>query len=316
MAIQIRRKEEEKKVLEPEVLSAGGNADAAEEEGGAQDGSSVKLPGMEDEFLKKSSSAMAWLMEHRRMVILVAVLLVGVAFLYIGIQRAKESAAESRSNVLSPAIVTYTLPTRAQADAIEAQRQAYIESQGIAAETKDILKFTETIPDDRTRYAVIEKHLSTNLPSLAGEAVETTGRLMQAGVSARLRAPADAAAVYAQAEKSASADVRLFAMLGEAEMRIGEKNYAQALAIYDNVMSANAGMSSYATLEKGRIYELMGDKDKAIAAYAQVMREFNQPLDQAQAVKRLRFLTPDWATYSAAPAAPAAAPAPAQQADL
>lgn len=291
MAIQIRRKEANNPpVIEPEVLTAGGKGEA----GANAPESDVKIPELNDEFLRKSGSMMAWFMEHRRMVLFVALLIVCISFGYYGVKYAQEMSATRTSGVLSPAFVTYTMITKAEAEQIEQQRYAYMKSQGIAAEAKDILHFTETVPDDKTRYLAIEKHLSQHLDAYRGEAIETSGRLMQAGASARLR-PADAVTpLYAAAEKSPSSDVKLFAMIGEAEMLVGEKKYDQALMTLENVMNLEPALTSYATLEKGRIYEIEGKKDEAIAAYGQVFREFGQPDDQKKALERLRYLTADW----------------------
>lgn len=304
MAIKIRKAATEEKpvnALEPEVLPPEGSEEAEQSE--------IKLPGFEDDFLKKSGNVMGWLMEHRRMVIFVVIVVLGVAFGYLGVRHYQESIMISRSSVMSDVFITYTAPTKAQADADEARRLEYMKSQGIAADAPDILRVTYTVPDDDKRFAAIENHLKTELPKHKGESIMPTGDLMLAGTTAR-RSSAEAAPIYDEARKSENPDVQLFAVLGQTEMLVGEKKYDEAIARLDELIKLNSGFSSYATLEKGRIYEMKGEVDKAIAAYDQVMNEFNQPVDQQKAGARLRILTPDWASHMKAAPAPAPAPAP------
>ena len=97
-------------------------------------------------------------------------------------------------------------------------------------------------------------------------------------------------------------------------MLIGQQKYDEALQMLDNIAAANVSFSAYTALEKGRIYEIKGETDKAIATYDHVIRDFSNPGDEQKALARLRILTPDWANHmkdKLAPVVPAAPVAPA-----
>lgn len=301
MAIKIRKKIEEeapRQPLEPEVLPPEGASAAPKE---------ATAPEMSDKFLATSGSIFSWLLEHRRMVIGVSCLIVIAAFSWFGIQRYLDSRVAASNEPLVSALVTYTAYTRAQADEIEAARQQYLESQGIAAETSDILRFSYTVPNDAARYGAIEAHLQKELPSITHEQTRTTGELMLAGTMARLDHKDGAQSAYDKAAASSNWDIKLFAQLGQVELLVSQKKNQEAIALLDTILTAHPGFSSYATLKKGRIYELNGDTDKAIAAYSQVVNEFGQDDDKAIASARLRFLTPDWQKHIKVAPAPQAA---------
>ncbi|MBR4984888.1 MAG: tetratricopeptide repeat protein [Proteobacteria bacterium] len=311
MAIKIHKREEtEKQVLEPEVLNAGGNSD-----NNAADAPKVSISGLEDDsFLLRSNNAMAWMMENRRMIGFVVGLLVIVSLGYIFFNHQAEKAAIDKSSFMTSAFETYTAMTQAQADELEKQREAYLKQQGIAAESDDILRVTYTVRDDQTRFAMIERHLKESVQKVPGETVEPTAELMLAGTQARIRDAAEAKNAYDKAAASTSPSIRFFAMLGQAEMLIGQQKYDEALQMLDNIAAANVSFSAYTALEKGRIYEIKGETDKAIATYDHVIRDFSNPGDEQKALARLRILTPDWANHmkdKLAPVVPAAPVAPA-----
>ncbi|MBQ1924612.1 MAG: tetratricopeptide repeat protein [Proteobacteria bacterium] len=311
MAIKIHKREEEAKpVLEPEVLNAGGND-------GGEEAPKAAVTGLEnDDFLIKSGNAMSWLMENRRMVGFVIGVLVIASLGFIFFRNQAENTAIKKSSFMTGAFETYTAMTQAQAEELERQRAAYLKQQGIAAESDDILHVTYTVRDDQTRYAMIEKHLKDSVQKIPGEIVEPTAELMLAGTQARIRSAAEAKATYEKAATSASADVRLFALLGEAEMLIGEQKYDEAIQKLDAVTAANISFSSYVALEKGRIYEIKGETNNAIAAYDHIIRDFPNSGDEQKALARLRILTPDWANHMKAAAAPVVPAAPAAPAAL
>lgn len=311
MAIKIHKKEAEApKVLEPEVLPpSGANAKPASAPDD-NDVAGVKVPGLDDNFLRTSGTIMSWLMENRRMVILVVTIIIVASFGYLGIQRANESVATSKSSIMTDVFFTYNSVTKDEAAQIEAARLEYLKSQGIGAEASDILRYSNPVPDDHARYVAIEKYLSQKLPEYNGEAIQTAGDLMLAGSIAKIHPADKALPVYDEAATSASNDVKLFAMLGQAEMLVGEQKYADAIAKYDQIMAIEPGFSSFATFEKARIFEISGDNDKAVEAYKAVITNYNQKYDQDRAQARLRILIPDWAnvrpTEQAAPQAPTA----------
>ena len=292
MAIQIRKKAEEKKVLEPEVLPPEGADPSAQ---AAVDG--VKLPEMNDNFLRTSGTIMQWILEHRRMVILCVVIVVAVAFGFVGVNHFQESQATARSSVMSDVFVTYQAMTQPEADQLTKQSEEEMKSQGISGNLEDVLRPKNVVPDDNVRYAAIEDYLSKSLPGLAGESIGTSGKLMLAGVMSRRHDDATAAPVYDELAAAQNADVALFGQFGKAETLVGQKKYDEAIGVLDQIMAKNPKFSSYVTLEKARVYEIMGQTENAIAAYDAVLNQFNQPDDQKKAMARLRILTPDAASH-------------------
>lgn len=304
MAIKIRKKVEEEVVIkanDPEVLPPEGSTEAVAEE--------VKIPGLDDKFLATSGSALQWIMDHRRMVIFVSCVIVAAAFVWIGVNHAIEAQNINKSQVLTSPFITYTALTHEEAQQLEAARRQYLAQQGIAADTTDVLKSNYSVPDDKTRFSSIAHYLSIELPSLASEDIGISGQLMLAGSQARLDKMNDAKNAYDKAATSKVGDVALFAQLGQVEVLVNAKQFDDAIAVLDKIMAKNPGLSAYATLEKGRIYEMANQIEKAIAAYAQVNREFGQENDKAMATSRLKYLTKDWESY-ARPAAPIQNPNP------
>ena len=296
MAIKIRKKvEQEKKVLEPEVLPPEGADAASAEDGAAELG--VKVPEINDNFLRTSGTMMQWILEHRRMVILCVAIVVIVAFSFVGFNHYKESQATERSSQLTDVFDAYLASTKAQAEQITRESEAQIQSQGIAGNLEDVLHPKNVVPDDHIRYVAIEDHLKKTLPGLPQENIGTSGKLMLAGVTARLHDDATAAPVYAELAVAQNTDVALFGQLGNAETLIGQQKYEEALKVLDLIIAKNPKFSSYMTVEKGRVYEMMGQIDNAIQAYDDVLNKFNQPDDQAKAMARLRILTPDAASH-------------------
>lgn len=291
MAIKIRKKvEQEKKVLEPEVLPPEGAAPESADDG-AELG--VKVPEINDNFLRTSGTMMQWILEHRRMVVLCIAILVLVAFSFVGFRYHSESQATERSSKLTDMFDAYLALTQAQADQITRDSEEQVQSQGIAGNLEDVLHPKNVVPDDHIRYLAIEDHLKKTLPELAQEDVGKSGKLMLAGVTARLHDDATAAPIYVELANSQNADLALFGQLGEAEALVGQQKYDDAIKVYDQILAKNPKLSSYITLEKGRLYENMGQTDNAIQAYDDVLNKFNMPDDQAKAMSRLRILTPD-----------------------
>ena len=288
MAIKIRKKIEEEKVIQadnPEVLPPEGQQ---EQQAQAEDvAAEVKIPGLDDKFLATSGSVLQWLMEHRRMVILASCLVIVAALAVIGVKYAREASITSKSEVLTQAFVTYDALTTAEAQQYEEMRRQYLAQQGIAANTTEVLKSTYTVPNDKMRFVAIEKYLAEKLPEYAGNEIGTTGKLMLAGAQARLDHAANAKTSYDAASLSQQDDIKVY-----------------AIAILDEIMAKHPGMSAFATLEKGRIHEMAGETDKAIAAYALVSRELGKDSDKTLAMSRLKYLTKDWETYIT-PAVPA-----------
>ena len=305
MAIKIRKKIEEEKVIQadnPEVLPPEGQQ---EQQAQAEDvAAEVKIPGLDDKFLATSGSVLQWLMEHRRMVILASCLVIVAALAVIGVKYAREASITSKSEVLTQAFVTYDALTTAEAQQYEEMRRQYLAQQGIAANTTEVLKSTYTVPNDKMRFVAIEKYLAEKLPEYAGNEIGTTGKLMLAGAQARLDHAANAKTSYDAASLSQQDDIKVYAKLGQVELLLNDAKFADAIAILDEIMAKHPGMSASATLEKGRIHEMAGETDKAIAAYALVSRELGKDSDKTLAMSRLKYLTKDWETYIT-PAVPA-----------
>ena len=238
------------------------------------------------------------------MVILASCLVIVAALAVIGVKYAREASITSKSEVLTQAFVTYDALTTAEAQQYEEMRRQYLAQQGIAANTTEVLKSTYTVPNDKMRFVAIEKYLAEKLPEYAGNEIGTTGKLMLAGAQARLDHAANAKTSYDAASLSQQDDIKVYAKLGQVELLLNDAKFADAIAILDEIMAKHPGMSAFATLEKGRIHEMAGETDKAIAAYALVSRELGKDSDKTLAMSRLKYLTKDWETYIT-PAVPA-----------
>ncbi len=287
MAIQVRKKEEAQEQAQAQVEN-----ETEVVEAGAPE-VNVKLPEMNDKFLMSSGNAMAWLMEHRRMVILVVCLVIVGCLSVIGVMRFQENGRVGRSELLSKAFVTLDAPTQEEAKNLESQRQAALTKQGIAAETSDILKVEYAVPDDAKRFALVQKYMTETANTLDSSEAGSSGRLLLAGVSMQ-NAKVDEAIKNYETAMAGSPDIRLFAIIGEAEALVESKKYDEAIAKYDQLASIGAGYGSYAKLSQAQIYEMTGKKDEAISAYTSVIRDFGQQDDHQVATARLRMLTPDW----------------------
>lgn len=289
MAIKIRKivkEESPKKVLEPEVLPP---------EGG-ESGAGVKPPEMNDNFLRTSGTLMEWIVEHRRAVTLCVVLVAAVAFGIVGWNHHKEVEKTSKSQVLTSAFITYSALTKDEAQMYEMQRRAYIKQQGIAADTTEVLQSNYTVPNNEARFVAITKYLEEELPKLQGEAVGTSGRLMLAGAAARVGKMDVALDSYQKAMQSHEGGVVLFGELGDLERLIDAQKYDEALNLLEKMNGKNPKFASYFTLEKGRIYEMRGERDKALNAYKEVI-QYHDANDMKLATERLRALTADWEKY-------------------
>ena len=278
----------------------------------------AKAPEMNDKFMMRSSNAMAWLLENRRMVTLVIGSILAIAIIYIVVMRHVESVATDQSSeLLSDTLISYNAPTEELAKRINEERERYLKSQGIAAEADFALKFSITVPDDHVRYVGIQKYLSQALESkkFEGTAVEKTGYLMLAGTTARLKPAAEAEAIYKTASSSESKDVDLFAKLGMAEMLVGQQKYDEAMVLYDKIAAENAAFTSYARFEKARLFEIKGSVQDAIAQYDLILRESGDVSAKSRATAQLRLLTPDWKSHVPTQA-PEQPQAPLPQADL
>ena len=302
MAIKIRKKvasdkENDKKVLVPDEIlqpdgtGVGSMADAAPEL------ENIKVPEMSDNFLRTSGSVFKWVLEHRRAVILTISVVVLVAFGFVGAYYHGESVATERSSKLTDVFSAYQALTKEEAEAVTRESEAFLAQQGIASNAEDVLRPKNVVPNNQIRFTAIKDHLQKTLPELAETDVGKSGKLMLAGVTARLNDDAAAAAIYDETANALNADVALFGQIGKAETLVGQQKYDEALAILDQVMAKNPKFSSYITMEKGRLYENMGQVDKAIQAYDAVLNQFNQQDDQAKAMARLRILTPDAASH-------------------
>ena len=312
MAIKIRKKVEQEQsteVLEPEVLPPEGEE---EEERSIKD---VKVPGMEDEFLKKSGTVMSWLIEHGRAVLGISGAVVLVAFAVIGVNRMNERGFEKDSSTLTAAFETYTAVTQEQEDKDVQQQEKNIQENGLSGDLSEVLHRSYTVKDDRSRYMMISKYLSKSLPELGDKQIGTSGQLMLAGATSRVQGLAAADPAYKKAAGSADKNVALFGKLGEIDVLADAKKYDEAIALVDSLAADNdyAQLNSYLTYEKGRLYELSGDTAKAIEFYTNVLG-MNHQVDVELSLARLRVLTSDWderyrkAQLAQLPVAPGAAP--------
>lgn len=294
MAIKIRKKIEVAKdttpVLEPDLIESGAELD-------------VKVPEMNDGFLTTSHTVIDWMMEHRRLLLFAAAMIVLLSAGFVAFRYHQETQVTERSSVLSGTLVTYDAMTTEQARALEAMAAKQLADQGIAATSTESLRVSYSVPNDTLRYEAIVKHLDQELGAISGSGVADLGHLMQAGSLMRLTRDAEAAVIYDQLRTSKREDVRLFALLGVAESLAGAGKYAEAVLVYDEIAAISGSYGSFAALSKGRLYEVIGDREKAILAYSAVLDEFGQASDQQVAMGRLRLLTPDWAERIAAKAA-------------
>ncbi len=300
MAIQVRKKEnntaQQVEAKEAEVVAAG-TPDV-----------SVKLPPMTDKFLMTSGTAMSWMMENRRMIILCVSVVVVVCLGIIGAMKIQENAKVEMSSKLSTVFATLHAPTKAEAEALNERAKAEFERQGISADTNDYLRFDYVVPSDEERYAALKTYMGTTIGEVEGTELLPSAQLLLAGVATHSGDLTMADAAYKKAE-SGSKDIRLFALLGEAENLTQNKKYQEAIAKYEEIDRMSAGYGSYIRLAQGNLYELMGDKENAIKVYTSVFRDFNHDTDHNIALTRLRLLTPEWKTLTLAPAAqPVAAP--------
>lgn len=286
MAIKIRKKvklaNETAPVLEPDVVDSGGDLD-------------VKVPAMDDSFLATSHTVIGWMMEHRRLLSFVVAMLVLLSVSIVAFRYHNETRTVERSSVLSDALVTYGAMTTEEANILEAMDAQRLAEQGIAATAREPLRVSYSVPSDTLRHEAIVAYLGEALDAYSGSGVAELGRLMAAGSLMRLARDEEAASIYEGLRQSEREDVRLFALLGAAESLIGVEKYEEAVAVYDEVAAISGSYGSFAALSKGRLYEVMGERDKAILAYSSVLQEFGQASDQQVAMARLRLLTPDWA---------------------
>ncbi|MCL2326163.1 MAG: tetratricopeptide repeat protein [Proteobacteria bacterium] len=292
MAIKVRKKVEEP----PKVVLA---KEAEVVEAGAPE-VNVKVPVMDDRFLRASGSAVTWMMENRRMIFFVASLIVATCIGVIVFAHSKEASAVQRSSLLTNVFVTLDAPTDEEARRIEAEREAWRTRMGIEVNTDDILRISYTVPSDRRRFEALHAYFADVQAKLNGTSLAAPAALMQAGIAMRVGDLNLARAGYEQASQSTHEDVRLFGLLGKAEVLLDEKKFDEALAVYDAITTLNPGFASFATLSQGQIYELSGQTDKAISAYQSVIRDFGQTADHRIAMARLRLLTADWASLVAA----------------
>jgi len=292
MAIKVRKKIEQapevSPVKEAEVVDSG----APEV--------NVKVPVMDDRFLRASGSAVTWMMENRRMIFFVAGLVVAVCIGAIAFAYSKEASAVQRSSLLTNVFVTLDAPTEEEAQYIEAKREMQRAQMGIAANADDILRISYRVPDDRRRFQALHDYFVDIQTKLSGTSLAAPAALMQAGIAMRVGVLDVARAGYDKASQSTQEDIRLFGLLGKAEVLLDEKKFDEALAVYDAIIALNPGFASFATLSQGQIYELSGQIDKAISAYQSVIRDFGQTGDHRTALARLRLLTADWASLAVA----------------
>lgn len=286
MAIKIRKKIEVAKdkapVLEADLVESGEDLN-------------VRVPEMNDSFLTTSHTIIDWMMEHRRLLLFVATMVVLLSAAYVAFRYQQESKVVARSSVLSDALVTYGAMTTEEAKTLEAMAAKQLADQGIAATSTEPLRVSYSVPSETLRYEAIVKHLSQELEAHSGSGVADLGHLMLAGSLMRLSRAEEASVVYGQLRKSTREDVRLFALLGTAESLVGAGKHDEAVLVYDEIAAISGSYGSFAALSKGRLYESIGERDKAIEAYSTVMHEFGQASDQQVAMGRLRLLTPDWA---------------------
>ena len=291
MAIKIRKKVEEEKpteVLEPEVLPPEGE----EEERPVND---VKVPGLDDEFLKKSGTMMNWLIEHGRAVLGVSGVIVIAAFAVLGVNRMNERGIEKDSSTLTAAFETYTAVTQDQeAQDVKAQ-ETQIQEEGLTGDLSEVRHRSYTVKDDRSRFLMISKYLNDSLPKLGDKQIGTSGLLMQAGSTARVQGLAAAEPLYKKASGSVDKNVALFGKLGEIDALADAGKIQEAIALVDGIAADNdfAQLNSYLMYEKARLLELSGDTAQAIELYTQVLG-MNHRIDVELSLARLRVLTPDW----------------------
>lgn len=298
MAIQVRKKEnknEQIEVKEAEVVEAGTPVD-------------VKLPPMTDKFLMTSGSLMAWIMEHRRMIIFFVALTVIVCLSIIGAMQLNEKSKVDLSANLSTVFVTLHAPTEAEAQAENEKAKAAYEQKGISADTNDYLRYEYTVPSDEERFKALKAHLSSSIGAFDGTELSPAAHLLLAGIATH-DGDMDTAKNAFDKVRAGSQDLRLFALLGEAENLTQNKQYKEAIDKYDEIDRLAAGYGSYVKLAQGNLYETMGDTAHAIEAYTSVIRDFNYETDHTIALTRLRLLTPDWKTLTLPPqpSAPSAA---------
>ncbi len=292
MAIQIRKKESAPQealldVKEAEVVGPG------------EPDANVKVPEMNDKFLMSSGTIVEWLMKNRRMVTLVITIIVVVCLSCIGYLKIQENGRVDRSALLDQAFTTLEAPTESVAKMTEEAIAQQNREAGLGLNDENVLHYSYTVPNDKVRFTAIQKNLEETAPSLAGTELEDFVTLFLAGTSSQLNDSAKANANFAKTENSANADIKLFSLIGEADLLLSDKKYDEAIAKYNVIASMGSAYVSFANMQQGRIYELQGDVPKAVAMYVKVFKNPRQE-NHADAENRLRLLDPNWQTLVSA----------------
>jgi tetratricopeptide (TPR) repeat protein len=253
------KRQEEEEVVDVELaegegedfFDAEGEGDAPEHFGEQI----VDVPESErDAFQKASFDAANWVEKNLKTVGIGLALAIAIPVGAYAFHQANEAAKTSASEVANGIFTGYQAPIKGS--------PAYE-----MIESNDKLQMPKTVyPTTQAKWAAIEKAADETL-SEHPDQLGTVARLSKGAAALRLEKWDDALEAYEGALAAKDiADMKPFALLGVAQANAGAGKVDGAVKALDELAEID-GFKGVARYEKGRAYERAGDKEKAKAAY-------------------------------------------------
>ncbi len=251
------KRQEEEEVVDVE-LAEGEGEDFFDDEGEGPEhfgDQIVDIPEAErDAFQKASFNAANWVEKNLKTVGIVVALAIAIPVGAYAFHQASEASKTSASEVANGIFTGYQSPIKGS--------PAYE-----MIEANDKLQMPKTVyPTTEAKWAAISAAADKTLSSHPDQ-LGTVAQLSKGAAALRLEKWDDAIKAYEAALGAKDiADMKPFALLGVAQANVGAGKVDGAVKALDELAEID-GFKGVARYEKGRAFERAGDKEKAKAAY-------------------------------------------------
>lgn len=286
--------DDEGKVLDPEVLHAGGSTP------NLLAGEQLAEP---DRFVQASVGVTGWFQKNWKLVAVVAGVAVTGVIGYMVWDHLRESTRVKQSAALNQAIVANTLPTRADVQQLkDYQQQIRLTYQLRGQPLPPDFDLEQLVPTEFSAvFATADERNEAVLQSAQAVVsqfpdAEVVGEanLVASAAAKRLGRNDEAQALASAAAGKVDAEVEIFVTQIEAATLADAGKTDEAVRKYRSILEAGPKYyGAFALLQIGTLLEQAGQAEKAADAYAELVARFPEAPEVEEGNRRLGLLVDD-----------------------
>ncbi len=240
---------------------------------------------LDDQFIRTSVTVHGWFLEHARIIfaLVTLIILAVVAFSIYSYMQEKERIAISDD--LMQSVYTSTMMTQTQA---QEQEALFAQNPGL-----ENMKIQHFVPDNTKRFMAMRDHTSKFIETHATSPMLPLANLMLSGTYMELDQPAQALAALDKSAKTADDRYSIFIMQGRVNALLDTNKIDEAIAELDKIAGLSDVYAPAALLQKAQVLDQTKQREKAIAAYNNLIERYGNADEAKLAAFRLSMIETD-----------------------